>query len=126
MRAAKHNELREDNGRRLPRIGSTRLSMRNKQENSNILVLGNAVNHNHFSLHSDRTAMPPLNYVNFTLTSRNVICQRCKVSFQEGVELHFLQDLTSEGPGKKVCNECHHYYVTKTKGLAQTQATCMF
>ena len=70
------------------------LSMRNKQENSDILQWGT------FSHH--RTAeMPPLNYVNFTSTSENVICQRCKVLYPEGVELHFLHDLTGEGPGKK-------------------------
>jgi hypothetical protein len=56
-----------------------------------------------FSCH---TAMPPLNYVKFTSTSGNVICQRCKVLFPEGVELHFLHDMTGEGPEKNVCDEC--------------------
>jgi hypothetical protein len=67
--------------------------------------------------------MPPpsLNYVKFTTTSGNVICQRCKVSFPQGVELHFLHDLTGEGPGKNVCNECRQYLITKTARVAQSQ-----
>ena len=76
---------------------------------------------------SHRTAkptMPPqapgLNYVNFTTTSGNVICQRCKVSFPQGVELHFLHDQTGKGPGKSVCDECHQYYITKTARVAQS------
>jgi hypothetical protein len=59
--------------------------------------------------------MPPLDYVNFTSTSGNVICQRCKVSFPEGEELHFLHDLTGEGPGKRVCGQCRQYYFTKSE-----------
>jgi hypothetical protein len=59
--------------------------------------------------------MPPPNYVNFTMTSGNVVCQRCKVLFPEEVELHFLHDLTGKGPGKNVCEECHQYYITKTE-----------
>jgi len=63
---------------------------------------------------------PGLNYVNFTTTSGNVICQRCKVSFPHGVELHFLHDQTGEGPGKNVCDECRQYYITKTAKIAQS------
>ena len=64
--------------------------------------------------------MPPLNYVKFTTTSGNVVCQRCKLPFPEGVELHFLHDLTGEGPGKNVCDDCHQYYVTRTERAAQS------
>ena len=68
--------------------------------------------------------MPPQtpgpNYVNFTTTAGNVICQRCKVSFPQGVELHFLHDQTGEGPGKNVCAECCQYYITKTARAAQS------
>jgi gluconate kinase len=64
--------------------------------------------------------MPPIYYVKFTTTSGNVVCQRCKVSFPEGVELHFLHNLTGEGPGKKVCDECRRYYITKTQNAAQS------
>ena len=91
--------------------------MRNKQENSDILQKNLEITT--VSHRSDRTAMPPLNYVKFTSTSGNVICQRCKVSFLEGVELHFLHDMTGEGPGRNVCDECRQYYITKT---GQSQA----
>lgn len=60
------------------------------------------------------------NYVNFTSTSGNVICQRCKVSFPKEVELHFLHDATGEGPGKRVCDECRQYYITKTEKVRQS------
>lgn len=58
---------------------------------------------------------PPVECVNFTRTSGNVICQRCKVSYPEGEELHFLHDATGEGPGKHVCNGCRQYYIIKTR-----------
>ena len=68
--------------------------------------------------------MPPtpqdLNYVKFTSAAGNVICQRCKVSYPEGVELHFLHDATGEGPGRSVCDECRQYYITKTEKAAQS------
>jgi hypothetical protein len=63
---------------------------------------------------------PPHNFVNFTSTSGNVICQRCKVLFPEDVELHFLHDATGQGPGKKVCDECRQYYITKTEIAEQS------
>ena len=66
-------------------------------------------------------AMPPPNgHVKFTTTPGGVVCQRCKVSFPQGMELHFLQDLTGEGPGKKVCEECRQYYITKTEKIVQS------
>ena len=67
-------------------------------------------------------SMPPLNsdYVKFTTNPGSVICQRCKVSFPQGVELHFLHDLTGEGPGKRVCDECRQYYITKTEKVVQS------
>ena len=70
--------------------------------------------------HLTTSTMPPLDYVKFTTASGNVICQRCKVSFPEGVELHFLHDLTGEGPGKNVCQECRQYYITKTEKAGQS------
>lgn len=70
--------------------------------------------------HLTTSTMPPLDYVKFTSASGNVICQRCKVSFPEGVELHFLHDLTGEGPGKNVCQECRQYYITKTEKAGQS------
>ena len=36
------------------------------------------------------------------------------------VELHFLHDLTGEGPGKRVCDECRQYYITKTEKVVQS------
>jgi hypothetical protein len=68
---------------------------------------------------------PPANYVNFTSASKNVtvVCQQCKVSFLEGVELHFFQDAMGEGPGKKVCDECRQYYITKTEKARQSTRT---
>ena len=61
------------------------------------------------------TMPPPLKYVNFTSTSGTVVCQKCKLSFPETVEIHFLHDQTGKGPGKKVCDECYQYYITKTQ-----------
>jgi len=60
--------------------------------------------------------MPPLDYVKFTTTSGNVVCQRCKLPFSEGVELHFLHDLTGEGPGKMFVM----IVITKTQRAGQS------
>ena len=64
--------------------------------------------------------MLPNNYANFTSTAGHVVCQRCKVSFPEGEEFHFLHDATGEGPGKRVCTQCRQYYITKTEKAGQS------
>lgn len=66
--------------------------------------------------HQQLFDMPPIEHANFTTTCSGIIvCQRCKVSYPEGTKLHFLHDVTGEGPGKNVCGGCCQYYVTKTQ-----------
>ena len=64
--------------------------------------------------------MPLTDHAKFTTTrSGSVICQRCKVSYPEGTNLHFLHDVTGDGPGRNVCGGCRQYYLTKTQMAAE-------
>jgi len=73
-------------------------------------------NIHHEKHHQQFFSMPPIEHANFTTTcSGCVICQRCKVSYPEGMKLHFLHDVTGEGPGRNVCEGCCQYYAMKTQ-----------
>ena len=66
----------------------------------------------------------PETYIKFTTTAAgNAICQRCKFSFPQGTELHFVHDVTGKRAEMNVCAGCHQELIIKTQAANIPQST---
>jgi len=43
-----------------------------------------------------------------------VICQRCKETYEPGTQLHYMANMDRSRPGRHVCQPCYDYYMNKT------------
>ena len=58
-----------------------------------------------------------------TGVSNSVLCQHCLQSFEDGMELYYMQDSKSDRGGKRVCTGCRQYYLRKTEARKSQPAS---
>ena len=64
----------------------------------------------------------PVDIADFTTDGdAQAVCQRCKLSFPPGTQLHYMHDHNPGRAGKYLCEGCRQYHMQKTQSRQHTQ-----